>query len=58
VLVKGADYRPDQVVGADTVKRNGGKVLLVELLAGEGTTATIERVRSRSDRRVASPLWV
>ena len=56
VLVKGADYSPDQVVGADTVKRNGGKVLLVDLLAGEGTTATIERVRSRADRRVACPL--
>jgi D-beta-D-heptose 7-phosphate kinase/D-beta-D-heptose 1-phosphate adenosyltransferase len=46
VLVKGADYSPDQVVGADIVERNGGKVLLVDLLAGEGTTATIERVRS------------
>jgi D-beta-D-heptose 7-phosphate kinase/D-beta-D-heptose 1-phosphate adenosyltransferase len=48
VLVKGADYSPDQVVGADTVKRNGGKVLLVDLLAGEGTTAMIERVRERA----------
>jgi D-beta-D-heptose 7-phosphate kinase/D-beta-D-heptose 1-phosphate adenosyltransferase len=55
VLVKGADYSPDQVVGADIVDRNGGKVLLVELLAGEGTTATIERVRERADHQVASP---
>jgi D-beta-D-heptose 7-phosphate kinase/D-beta-D-heptose 1-phosphate adenosyltransferase len=58
VLVKGADYSQDQVVGAGTVERNGGKVLLVDLLAGEGTTATIERVRSRASRRVASPLEV
>jgi D-beta-D-heptose 7-phosphate kinase/D-beta-D-heptose 1-phosphate adenosyltransferase len=50
VLVKGADYSPDQVVGADIVERNGGKVLLVELLAGEGTTATIERVKSSATR--------
>jgi D-beta-D-heptose 7-phosphate kinase / D-beta-D-heptose 1-phosphate adenosyltransferase len=49
VLVKGADYRPDQVVGADLVRRNGGKVLLVDLLAGEGTTATIERFRARAN---------
>jgi D-beta-D-heptose 7-phosphate kinase / D-beta-D-heptose 1-phosphate adenosyltransferase len=56
VLVKGADYSPDQVVGADIVERNGGKVLLVDLLAGEGTTATIERVRSRKANRVASSL--
>ena len=48
VLVKGADYSPDQVVGADIVRRNGGKVLLAELLAGEGSTATIERVRERA----------
>jgi D-beta-D-heptose 7-phosphate kinase/D-beta-D-heptose 1-phosphate adenosyltransferase len=58
VLVKGADYSPDQVVGADIVERNGGKVLLVDLLAGEGTTATIERVRSRANHRVASRLEV
>jgi D-beta-D-heptose 7-phosphate kinase/D-beta-D-heptose 1-phosphate adenosyltransferase len=56
VLVKGADYSQDQVVGAGAVERNGGKVLLVDLLAGEGTTGRIERVRSRADRRVASPL--
>ena len=56
VLVKGADYSPDQVVGADIVKRNGGNVLLVDLLAGEGITATIERVRLSAAHRVAIPL--
>ena len=48
VLVKGADYRPEQVVGADIVRRNGGKVLLVDLLPSQGTTATIARVRERA----------
>ena len=48
VLVKGADYRPEQVVGADIVWRNGGKVLLVDLLPSQGTTATIARVRERT----------
>jgi D-beta-D-heptose 7-phosphate kinase/D-beta-D-heptose 1-phosphate adenosyltransferase len=47
VLVKGADYRPNQVVGADIVRRNGGKVLLVDLLPSQGTSATIARVRAR-----------
>jgi D-beta-D-heptose 7-phosphate kinase / D-beta-D-heptose 1-phosphate adenosyltransferase len=56
VLIKGADYSPDQVVGANIVKSSGGKVLLVDLLAGEGTTATIERVRSRSNHRAANSL--
>jgi D-beta-D-heptose 7-phosphate kinase / D-beta-D-heptose 1-phosphate adenosyltransferase len=48
VLVKGADYRPEQVVGADIVRRSGGKVLLVDLLPSQGTTATIARVRERT----------
>src|SRR6516162_1226852 len=48
VLVKGADYRPEQVVGAHIVRRNGGKVLLVNLLPSQGTTATIARVRERA----------
>ena len=48
VLVKGADYSPEQVVGADIVRRNGGKVLLVDLLPSQGTTATIARVRERT----------
>ena len=53
VLVKGADYRPDQVVGADMVRQYGGTVLLVDLIAGEGTTTTIERFRQRTSYRVA-----
>jgi D-beta-D-heptose 7-phosphate kinase / D-beta-D-heptose 1-phosphate adenosyltransferase len=43
VLVKGADYRLDEVVGADFVKRSGGNVLLADLLPGYSTTATIAR---------------
>jgi D-beta-D-heptose 7-phosphate kinase/D-beta-D-heptose 1-phosphate adenosyltransferase len=44
VLVKGADYTLDQVVGADFVIRHGGKVLLAELLTGHSTTDTVTRV--------------
>jgi D-beta-D-heptose 7-phosphate kinase / D-beta-D-heptose 1-phosphate adenosyltransferase len=44
VLVKGADYRLDEVVGADIVKRGGGEVLLAELMPGYSTTATIARL--------------
>jgi D-beta-D-heptose 7-phosphate kinase / D-beta-D-heptose 1-phosphate adenosyltransferase len=42
--VKGADYRVDQVVGADLVQGYGGRVLLADLLAGHSTTGTIARV--------------
>ena len=44
VLVKGADYSIDQVVGADLVQGWGGTVLLVELQAGHSTTGTIRRM--------------
>jgi D-beta-D-heptose 7-phosphate kinase / D-beta-D-heptose 1-phosphate adenosyltransferase len=44
VLVKGADYRLDQVVGGDFVRSYGGTVMLAELLPGFSTTATIARL--------------
>lgn len=44
VLVKGADYRKEQVVGADIVEAHGGKVVLAELVPGFSTTATIARI--------------
>jgi len=44
VLVKGADYRVDQVVGGDLVAGWGGRVFLAELQQGHSTTATIARM--------------
>jgi D-beta-D-heptose 7-phosphate kinase/D-beta-D-heptose 1-phosphate adenosyltransferase len=44
VLVKGADYSLDQVVGAEIVQGYGGRVVLAELAAGHSTTATIGRL--------------
>ena len=44
LLVKGADYQLDQVVGADIVAGYGGKVLLVELEPGHSTSQTIARL--------------
>jgi D-beta-D-heptose 7-phosphate kinase/D-beta-D-heptose 1-phosphate adenosyltransferase len=44
VLVKGADYTEDQVVGADVVRRTGGRVVLADLVAGQSTTSTIGRM--------------
>lgn len=45
LLVKGADYSLEQVVGADLVRSWGGRVMLAELLPGNSTTATIARLR-------------
>ena len=44
VLVKGADYSVEDVVGADLVRSYGGKILLAELLPGHSTTETIARM--------------
>lgn len=44
VLVKGADYRLDQVVGGDLVRGWGGRVVLVDLQEGHSTTGTIRRM--------------
>jgi len=43
VLVKGADYRLDQVVGREVVEAAGGEVVLVELVPGYSTSALIAR---------------
>jgi D-beta-D-heptose 7-phosphate kinase / D-beta-D-heptose 1-phosphate adenosyltransferase len=48
VLVKGADYTLDTVVGADFVLARGGKVLLAQLLPGHSTTDTVKRVATSS----------
>jgi len=43
VLVKGADYREDQIVGADIVRARGGRIVRVTLVDGQSTTKIIER---------------
>jgi len=45
VLVKGADYGPGQIVGADVVEKRGGRVVRVPLEAGYSTTGLIAKVR-------------
>lgn len=44
LLVKGADYSLDQVVGAELVQSYGGRVLLAEIKAGFSTSETIGRL--------------
>jgi bifunctional ADP-heptose synthase (sugar kinase/adenylyltransferase) len=45
VLVKGADYTLEQVVGRQIVQGRGGRVELLPLLAGRSTTALIQRAK-------------
>ncbi|MBB1076278.1 D-glycero-beta-D-manno-heptose-7-phosphate kinase [Rhodoferax sp. 4810] len=44
VLVKGADYRPEQVVGANEIKAWNGQLVLIPLLAGRSSSALIARL--------------
>jgi D-beta-D-heptose 7-phosphate kinase/D-beta-D-heptose 1-phosphate adenosyltransferase len=44
VLIKGADYTIDNVVGADIVRASGGKVVLIDLLPGHSTTSIIQKI--------------
>ena len=46
VLVKGADYKRDAIVGADWVESRGGRVVRIPLVAGFSTTSIMERLRA------------
>lgn len=45
ILVKGADWPADQIVGRDTVEARGGRVVRVPVEEGFSTTAIVERVK-------------
>jgi D-beta-D-heptose 7-phosphate kinase / D-beta-D-heptose 1-phosphate adenosyltransferase len=53
VLVKGADYTEDEVVGADIVNKAGGSVLLAKLTPGRSTSRLLSAIQSRELQRGA-----
>jgi D-beta-D-heptose 7-phosphate kinase/D-beta-D-heptose 1-phosphate adenosyltransferase len=46
VLVKGADWGPDHIVGRDVVEARGGRVVRIELAPGHSTTELIRKARA------------
>ncbi len=44
ILVKGADYSVEQIVGSDIVLKNGGQVIPIELAPGKSTTELIDKI--------------
>jgi D-glycero-beta-D-manno-heptose 1-phosphate adenylyltransferase len=46
VLVKGADYTREAIVGADVVEATGGRVVRVPLVSGFSTSSIVERLRA------------
>jgi D-beta-D-heptose 7-phosphate kinase/D-beta-D-heptose 1-phosphate adenosyltransferase len=45
ILVKGSDYKREDVVGHDIVEALGGQVVLIDLVPGQSTTSMVERSR-------------
>jgi D-beta-D-heptose 7-phosphate kinase/D-beta-D-heptose 1-phosphate adenosyltransferase len=45
VLIKGADYKVEEVVGRSVVEENGGRVVLVPLVPNSSTTKIVEKMR-------------
>ncbi|MCD6178848.1 MAG: D-glycero-beta-D-manno-heptose 1-phosphate adenylyltransferase [Bacteroidales bacterium] len=45
VLVKGADYKPEEIVGYDIVKARGGEIKTIEFLSGYSTTAIEQKIK-------------
>ncbi|MBI3804918.1 MAG: D-glycero-beta-D-manno-heptose 1-phosphate adenylyltransferase [Nitrospirae bacterium] len=50
ILVKGGDWSLNEIVGRETVERQGGKVIRIKTVAGASTTNLIERILSRAGR--------
>ena len=46
ILVKGADWAENRIVGRDTVEARGGRVVRMPVEAGFSTTAIVERIMS------------
>lgn len=49
VLVKGGDYRLDEIHGREEVEAAGGRVLALPFVAGASTTSIIERIKSKAE---------
>ncbi|HPY96465.1 MAG TPA: D-glycero-beta-D-manno-heptose 1-phosphate adenylyltransferase [Candidatus Cloacimonadota bacterium] len=48
VLVKGGDWKIEQIIGSDIVKRRGGEVLSLSFIEGKSTTKIIDKVVSNN----------
>lgn len=48
ILVKGADWAADAIVGRDTVEARGGRVVRIPVEPGHSTTTIIQRIRDDS----------
>jgi len=47
ILVKGGDWKPEDIVGSDIVLQSGGEVLSLDFIKGYSTTKTIEEMEKK-----------
>lgn len=45
ILVKGGDYKPEDIVGYDIVKQRGGEVVTIDFVPGFSTTNIVEKLQ-------------
>ncbi len=55
ILVKGGDWQPNEIIGADFVLANGGEVLSLPLVEGFSSSAFIEKIRGNMPDRIGQP---
>ena len=48
ILVKGADYKPEKIIGSDIVTENGGEVVTLPLVEGYSTSLIEQKIRQSS----------
>lgn len=45
ILVKGSDYKPEEIVGYDIVKGRGGEIITIDLTPGFSTTCILRKLK-------------
>lgn len=51
-LVKGGDYKEDDVVGKDIVERHGGRVIILPYISGHSSSTLIEKIRANNTQGI------
>ena len=46
ILVKGSDYKPEDIVGYDILKAKGGKVITIDFLEGYSTSGIVDKIKN------------
>lgn len=52
VIVKGADYKEEQVAGGDFIKEYGGRVVLAKILEGRSTSSLVRKAKNSSSKDI------